>query len=66
MKNPLRSLYEEICKVIFRCPYWRRCPHFNRDKCHEAWINGECGAYRKFENEDGEKTAKFAEGDKNK
>lgn len=66
MKNPLRSLIDEINKVIYRCPYWRKCPYFDRDVCHEAWIMNGCGKYRKYENEDGERVTELMQAGKHK
>jgi hypothetical protein len=61
MKNPLRELYKEICRVIFRCPYWRKCPHYDRDECCEAWMMRGCGQYRKYEHEEAETVTKLHE-----
>jgi hypothetical protein len=58
MKNPLRQLFHEICIVIFRCPYWQKCPYYDREECASAWIMRNCGKYKKYELEDGEKAAK--------
>ena len=66
MKNPLRSLYDEINKVFYRCPYWRRCPYYDRDKCAETWVMRECGKYRKYEKENAERVTKLMEETKNR
>jgi len=57
-RNPLSKLYQECLKIFYRCPYWRKCPYFNRDKCHEAWIMRQCSRYRQYENQEGEETEK--------
>jgi hypothetical protein len=61
MKNPLKTLINEIFKIIFRCPYWRKCPYYDRDKCHEAWIMNGCGKYRKFEDEAAQRVTRLYE-----
>ena len=66
MKNPLTNVCSEINKVIFRCPFWRRCPHFNRDACHEAWIMRDCGQYRKYETQEGQRATKLMQEEKQK
>ena len=61
MKNPLGQLYNEILKVFWRCPYWRRCPNFDRDKCYDVEVKRACGKYRKYEDQDAEHITKLHE-----
>jgi hypothetical protein len=56
MKNPLRQLHNGIRKIIWRCPYWRVCPNFDRDKCYDSWVMNGCGKYRKFAQQEVENT----------
>jgi len=66
MKNPLRQLYVEICKTFFRCPYSRKCKHYNRETCYQAWIMGGCGKYKKYEQEEGARATQLMEEQKRK
>jgi hypothetical protein len=51
MKNPLKQLYARIIELVFHCYYWEVCPYYNKEKCCDAWVMGQCGRYRKYEKE---------------